>query len=402
MNKIFHIAKWEFTEKIKRKFFILSTLLTPLFMIAIGYFTGISNELRIESPQIMGIYNESKIPMAEFKSLFEGNRLGDGQPKYIIIDLQKDVQNHAGDLNILDEIVNSEEISGCLIIKAENSGNFSTKLITKYPIQQVEKLLIQNILMHAKLNSKNIPYKVKLETKTTSGMFREKNEAEIISDFYASFILIILLLVMILFSGGIFVRGLAEEKSNRIIEILLSSCKVKEILWGKIFGLSLLGIFQISIWIIFGILFLGKQFFVGDSSSLSLQLIYFLLGYLFYSSIFIGFGSLVNSEYDSQQLTTNISIFLIIPIILALQIIQSPNSFMATLLSIFPLTSAPIMILRLNSNMLQTWEILLPMVLLLFSTGMFIMLAAKVFGKGLLLFGKRPKLFNLFKWLNSK
>ena len=378
MNKIFQIAKWEFIERVKRKYFIVSTLLTPLLVIAIGYFSGLANISTSDSPQIIGIYNTSELPFENLKDTFEGTRLSDGEPKYIPINLNKDVRENFGDLSLLERIVDHGEVSASLIIRRNDLNVLSTKLITKYPLQNTELLLLKNILSKATTPQTKIIDDVKIESITTSEIFKNRSEAEIVSQFFESFVLLILLIVTILFSGGLFVRGLAEEKSNRIIEILLSSCKVKDILLGKIFGLSLLGMFQISVWIIFGYIFLGKQLFQHETSFLSLQIAYFILGYLFYTSIFVGLGSLVNSEYDSQQLTTNISIFLLLPIILALQIIEHPDSILAIALSVFPLTSAPIMLLRLNTTIIQAWQILASIISLIFFTGFFIYFTAKV------------------------
>ena len=236
----------------------------------------------------------------------------------------------------------------------------------------------------------------------TSEIFEHKTEAELVNQFYDSFVLLILLLASILFSGGLFVRGLAEEKSNRIIEILLSSCKVNDILIGKIIGLSLLGLFQILIWILLGYTFLSNYIFINKADFLTLQIVFFLLGYLFYTSIFVGLGSLVNSEYDSQQLTTNITVFLLVPIVLALQIIEYPNSVLAVTLSFFPLTSAPVMLLRFNTASIPNWQIVISIFSLIFFTGLFIFITSKIFGKGLLMFGEKSPYKKLIKWIITK
>ena len=401
MNKIYQITKWEFVERVKRKYFIVSTLLTPLIVIAIGYFTGIANISVNDSTQIIGIYNSSEIPFEKLKDVFDSAKLEDGQPRYIPVNLNKDVQNNFGDLSILERIVERDEVSASIIISRENTNELRVKILTKYPLKNVELLLFENMLLNANDSRINYLSKVKIEPITTSEYFNDKSEAEIVNKFFESFVLLILLVVTILFSGGLFVRGLAEEKSNRIIEILLSSCKPKDILLGKIFGLSLLGIFQITIWMIFGYIFLGRQLFMYDLSSYGYQIVYFILGYFFYTSIFVGLGSLVNSEYDSQQLTTNVSIFLLFPIILALQIIENPNSLIAIILSIFPLTSSPIMMLRLNTSAIPAWQIFASIFSIIIFSGFFIYLTGKIFSKGLLMFGKRLSLIKIFKSLSS-
>ncbi|MBL1214127.1 MAG: ABC transporter permease [Ignavibacteriae bacterium] len=402
MSKIINIAYWEFTERVKRKYFIISTLLTPLFLIALGYFSGVVNLSTDEKPQMIGLYNYSEIPFANFQIAFDNVQLPNNQPKYILVDVTKDVINNDGNIAILENYVESQNLAAVVIVKSDSINNVSSTLITKYPKSHNEILLLEAILNQAKYLSNEVYESIKITQSPTSEIFEHKTEAELVNQFYDSFVLLILLLASILFSGGLFVRGLAEEKSNRIIEILLSSCKVNDILLGKILGLSLLGLFQILIWILLGYTFLSNYIFINNADFLTLQIIFFLLGYLFYTSVFVGLGSLVNSEYDSQQLTTNISIFLLVPIILALQIIEYPNSILAVTLSFFPLTSAPVMLLRFNTSVIPDWQIITAILSLLFFTGLFIFITSKIFGKGLLLFGEKSPYTKLLKWITSK
>ena len=208
--------------------------------------------------------------------------------------------------------------------------------------------------------------------------------------------------MMIIFSGGMLVRGILEEKSNRIIEVILSSATAKELLTGKILGLGFLGIFQLIVWVILGKLIAGNVIAeLNLDSALILKLIYFTLGYYLYAAIFVGIGSAVSSEQEAQQLTTYISITLILPIVTSLQIIQQPASLLAQILSYFPLTASPVMLLRINIYSPPVWEIVSTLLILVLSTLFVILISSKIFKFGILSYGKRPSLKELINWMKS-
>jgi ABC-2 type transport system permease protein len=136
--------------------------------------------------------------------------------------------------------------------------------------------------------------------------------------------------------------------------------------------------------------------------NLEYQLLFFVLGYIFYSSIFIGLGSIVNLDQEAQQLTGIISIFLIFPIILAVEILRSPNSILSLVLSYFPLTSVPVMLLRLNSTRPEIIEILMVILILIFSTYLVILISSKLFRFGILKTGKRANFKEIISWIKLR
>ncbi|MCB0753596.1 MAG: ABC transporter permease, partial [Ignavibacteriae bacterium] len=253
------------------------------------------------------------------------------------------------------------------------------------------------------INDKNIELLTSRIVSLNKSFIEADSEEEILKSFLNSYLFIILLITMILFSGGMFVRSLVLEKSNRIIELILSSCTSRELLFGKVLGLSLFGIFQFLIWIAIGI-FLHQTNTLNFSTinNLGYQFLFFVLGYVFYSSIFIGLGSIVSMDHEAQQLTGYLSIFLISPIILAVEIIRAPNSVLSLLLSYFPLTSAPVMLLRLNTTKSSLTEIFSIVLVLLFSLYVVVYLSSKLFRIGILNTGKKPSLKEILNWLRTK
>jgi len=208
---------------------------------------------------------------------------------------------------------------------------------------------------------------------------------------------------MIIFTGGMLVRSVVEEKSNRIIEVLVSSCTADQLMAGKIIGLSALGLTQIIVWGLLGIAISGP---VGASfinlENLILIFIYFALGYVFYAAIFVAIGSLANTEQEAQQFTSYVSLILVIPIMLSFQIMNEPNSDLVKILSYIPFTTAPIMTMKINIVQPPIHEFILTIGVMLVGILIVIFIAGKIFRVGILSYGKSPKLKEIFYWIISK
>jgi len=135
-------------------------------------------------------------------------------------------------------------------------------------------------------------------------------------------------------SGGMLVRSLVEEKSNRLIEIIVSSCKPDDILKGKILGLSGLTMAQIVVWVLIGVAFAGQGLVMFASfQNLFLLLVYFILGFVFYTAIFVGVGSIVTTEQEAQQITSYLSMITISPLVIMIPAMQNPDSLLIRVFS---------------------------------------------------------------------
>ena len=221
--------------------------------------------------------------------------------------------------------------------------------------------------------------------------------------FFSSFVFIILLMIMIMSSGGMLVRSLLEEKSNRLIEILVSSCTPTQLLTGKILGLSMLNLFQIIIWGLIGIALTGAATISPEIiENIGLDLVYFVLGFVFYTGIFVGLGATATTEQEAQQFNSYISMILILPIVFAISAIQNPNSEIVHVLSYFPLTTPSIMLLRLNISPVPLADILTTILILVVSIFISIYSSAKIFKIGILSYGKRPTIRELINWIKEK
>jgi len=243
-----------------------------------------------------------------------------------------------------------------------------------------------------------------------------------------------LIYMFVFLYGSQVMRGVIEEKTNRIVEVMVSSVKPLELMTGKILGIALVALLQFTIWVGFGALlyFLSVSVFLGDaldpekiaagaqsaSSSRALDifkslstinfplllgvfLFYFVVGYLLYASLFAGLASVVDKESDAGQFTFPVSLPLILAIIVLFRAVDDPNGALAFWFSLVPFTSPVIMLARIPFGV-PGWELVLSMSLLLLTFVGGLWVAAKIYRTGILMYGKKPKFTELFKWLRHK
>jgi ABC-2 type transport system permease protein len=414
MKKTLIIAKWEYIEKIRTKAFIISMFVTPAILLLFTLAPTLFNKSQEESTRAYGIIDSSGIYFNQLKNNLESIRLNDDQPKFIIVNLLNKKNNLTELKKLSDRDVISNKLQGYLMIinggtdsikinfRSKGSGSFDdkdkiesvfNKVKNKIQLQKagVDTSIINSISKNISINS------IKIEENGN------ESKADFLTLFFSSFIFIMLLMMMVLSTGGMLVRSLLEEKSNRLIEILVSSCSKKELLAGKVIALSGLGFTQIFIWGILGLVTAGAALVPAEAFDNILPMLgFFILGYVFYVSIFVGIGSIVSTEQEAQQMTSYISIILILPTIFAVSAIQYPGSTAVKILSYIPFTSASIMMMRLKIETIPIGETLSIVLIMLFSIYITISFSSKLFKIGILSYGKRPSLKELIRWIREK
>jgi len=413
-SKSMEVAKWEFMEKVKSKAFIISLVILPVIMILFGVLPGILASRPDTTSTIIGIIDESQgiiSPLA--KRLNEKYKLPDGSPNYVIKDLggQGDVEKKKVEANLM---VTTGDLSGYFYFpkvifdsgkveyRAENVGNLR---IQERFSRTIEEVIIESRIVKQGLDLSLIK-KIIADVDVKSIKISEKGEEKesgFLETFFSGYIVIMMLLFLVMTSGQLLIRSVVEEKSNRVIEVLLSSCSARDLMAGKILGLSGLGILQMLIWGMIGFavtLKTGSNLFT--SGSLMLSFIYFVLGYIFYSAIFVAAGSPVTTEQEAQQITTYVSLLLVFPMVIAIPVMQNANSVWIKVLSFVPLLTPTLMVLRIPIQMPAAWEILGTIALLLVSSVFMMWVAGKIFRVAILSYGKRPTLAELFRWIREK
>lgn len=238
---------------------------------------------------------------------------------------------------------------------------------------------------------------------TPSGGFERENFARRLLLLVVPLVFAFILAVGIFTAGSYLLQGLGEEKESRILESLLAIVTPEELLAGKLLGLGSAALVLVLIW---GSL--GSVSFATQAASLTiapstylLAAFYFLVGYFFFASFMLGIGSLVSTYQEANQWAALISLSAMFPFFLLSAIVDQPNGSLAVVLSIFPWTAPVTMMMRLPSGGVPFWQIVLSMSLLLFCTIVMLRLSARVFRIGLLLYGKTPNLPEILRWARA-
>ncbi|HSN68417.1 MAG TPA: ABC transporter permease, partial [Thermoanaerobaculia bacterium] len=237
-----------------------------------------------------------------------------------------------------------------------------------------------------------------------------KKETSGIAAFLLSFMMVFFIYFTLIIYGIYVMRGVLEEKSNRIVEVIVSSVKPFHLMLGKIVGIGLVGLTQIAIWVGSAALLSAPQLAMALSISsqnlpkvsgvsLAFLPVYYILGYFLFATIYAGIGSMFNSEEDAQQFMGVANLFLIAPMILLMPVMKNPDGTMATALSLFPFFSPILMYLRIVVQTPPAWQIALSIGIMLATIVLMIWLVAKIYRVGILMYGKKPTIPEIARWL---
>jgi ABC-2 type transport system permease protein len=210
--------------------------------------------------------------------------------------------------------------------------------------------------------------------------------------------------------GQLIMRGVIEEKNNRIVEVLISSTNSQTLFYGKIIGIGLAGLTQVLLWVGLGAVFLGKASLGMDKSITDFFtplivfyfLVFFVIGYFMYSVLFSIVGASVNTDQEAQQFSAPLTYLMFIPLIIGFMVTQNPNTPIVVYASLFPLFTPTLMFMRISVTMPSVFQIILSIVLSILTTMSLAWLGAKIFRTGILMYGKKPSIKEIIKWLKYK
>lgn len=230
----------------------------------------------------------------------------------------------------------------------------------------------------------------------------QKQEFDFMVNYLGPIVVVLFLFISIFTSSGFLFNGVLNEKTDRVIELLLSSVSHLQLISGKILGLGILGLFQIIIWFGLTLILIGMNVLdVGEIgfftiTNAGLFLLYFVLGYLFFASIFVGIGSLFSNAEDAHHLNQFMRLLSIFPIVLAVLVLETPNSMLVRILSFVPPLTPTFMILRTPLGNPATEDYFISTGIMIVSIIISVFLAGKIFKVGSLLYGKKPSLKEIF------
>jgi ABC-2 type transport system permease protein len=225
--------------------------------------------------------------------------------------------------------------------------------------------------------------------------------------FLTILIMVMLLYMAVIFYGVSVMRAVLEEKNSRVMEVLLSSATSTELMAGKLIGVGAVGLTQIGIWItmasVYALPALAASASAGEVHIAPLSLVafalFFLLGYLLYSSVYAAVGAVITSEQEGQQLQFIILLPLILAVFMMGPVMRAPDSPVAMWTSMVPFFSPILMYLRIAIQPPPAWQIALSLLLLVATIAGILILCARIYRIGILMYGKRPTLPEIMKWL---
>jgi ABC-2 type transport system permease protein len=415
------IAKYEFLKTVKRKEFILMTLGFPLFFILIMLVPLLLAGTSSPEDLNLGYIDESNSFEFPDEITVKGSMIfsngipgvtnnqeldGTNNEKYPIIKFTQysDVAKAKQDLG-------SGTLSGYLIIPEDyiKTGIVESYVIgkgTDIPKEELSELMVNNLLKD-KVDEETLqrvkdPITFKRFSVETTGEVSEKGLSDLLEDFALPYMIGILLLISIFTSSGYLLQSVAEEKESRIIEILLSSITPMEMLTGKIVGLGLVGLLQIAIWLSVG--FAGLIHVLALSVNpflLILSLAYFVLGFLLFASMMGAVGAISGSMRESQQLIPIFTFPAIAPILFMQVLITEPDGMLSMFFSMFPLTSPVAMLIRMGVSDVPVYQIAISLFILIVSVYFVIIASARLFRVGLLMYGKRPAIGEIVRYMKT-
>jgi ABC-2 type transport system permease protein len=409
------VARWEYVEKIKSKAFIISLFLTPLLMIGMGVLPTLLASRPDTDGKIIGIIDQSGGMIKSLQErLNERYTLPDGNPNYVLRQISG---TPTDDLMFLkkyaDGLIAGEDIEGYLIIGKsilnDSSFEYRSRHVGDFKLASRLEKAIQDIIVEKKLSAhglaasyvKELTSSIQMRTIKVSKSGQEE-EAGFEKVFLTSYVFMMMMFFLIITSGQLLVRSMLEEKTNRVVEVLMSSSSANDLMGGKILGLSALGLTQIGLWAVIGIIislkFTITMIPIGGAFVL---LLYFIIGYVMYAAIFVAAGAPVSTEMEAQQIFGYLVMILIIPMVMTIMIIREPNSVIATVFSYIPLLTPLMMAIRIPLQMPPLIEIVTSLLLLTVCAIGAVWVAGKIFRTTILSYGKRPSLIELWKFVKS-
>ncbi len=437
MNKIGLIIKREYVTRVRKRSFLILTFLAPIFMAAI-YIIPIMLALHSSNEHL-------RVAVVDESHWFEERFHDTKEHTFVLMPSQP--------IDSVKELVKSGVFDMALYVPPTQLNIPSNAIV--YSIRQVPmevesyiSSVMQKEIEEQKLMAQGVDPEIVSAAKTNVNlqimrMDEKGNEKETFTkvQFALGIGLAMLVYMFIIFFGGQVMQGVSEEKTNRIIEVIVSSVKPFQLMMGKIIGVSLVALTQFVMWILLtGALYLGFSAYMGLSNPDILSqgtvmaqeitanditnnegvqnilqivhsidfgtiiccfLAFFILGYLLYATLYAAVGSLVDNNTDSQQFTLPITVPLIVAIITSFYIVNNPDGNLSVWLSMIPFTSPISMMVRIPFGV-PIWQIVLSIVLLAGTFVLMTWIAAKIYRTGILMYGKKLSYKEIFKWLKYK
>lgn len=420
MRKIFFIIKREYLQRVRSKLFLAGTILTPLLFIVIIFVSIKFATMKTSVQRNIALVDLSGRVAQPFAKSFT-EKLGDGRPQYLfeVIPPNRPVDQILAELS---KRVMRRELDGYMVfskdVLEDGKAEYHARNVADMTERTVYSQALSSLITNLRLRDEGLdPAKIEGLTRRARVTMMKVSESGDKEDrgqtFGASYVLVMILYTTILMYGITVMRSVIEEKTSRVVEIMLSAVRPAELMAGKIIGVSLVAMTQYLIWAAAGILVTAYGLAAASTvlpnatsyipkiapSVFVYFVVFFVLGFVLFATLYAAIGAMVNNDQEAQQVQMPVTMLIVVPLLMIGLIVRTPDSPTVIALSMVPFFAPIIMFMRITIQTPPFTQILGCIALMLATIGLLIWMSAKIYRVGILMYGKRPSLPELVRWL---
>ena len=425
MHNVLMIVRREFRERVTKKSFWIGTAVFPVLMGGLIIGSILLANVQTAKQRKVALVDATGVVAPAVTEKLSAEKLKDGRPKWIV-----ETVPVAGTIDAtrkgLKGRVLSKDLFGVVTVgpdlEAKDNFNFYGLNVSDIGATMEIRGALHDAVVAKRLENSQLGIEQKVLDELTKRIeletFQESESGDatkrgFLEAFMTTFAFVVLLFMSLLIYGIAMLRGVLEEKSTRVMEVLLGSVTPDELMTGKILGIGLVGLTQMLIYMATAgaLRFVvamkmtgGNGAWIQDAlapAKLAYFVVFFVLGYFFYTALFAAVGAVCNSEQEAQTMQQPLTMALMIPYIMTFFFVRNPDHIAAVIMSMIPPFAPMIMFTRISVGSVPLWQVGLSLALLIGSTWLVFHAAAKIFRIGILMYGKRPTIPEILRWARS-
>jgi len=421
LNRILAVIRREYLERVRTKAFWISTVIVPFFLGAVMILPAYlaargGGEFSVAVLDLSGRFFD---PIRD-----EVDRLlaGDDEKLNVTLILQDPGPDPGATRERLKNEVQSKRFDGMLVIPAtmpdEGQPEYVAPNVAAFKLLSVLERSVNSVMVADRLTGagldpdqvRELTHRVGLKTlKLGKGGEETRDQGQ---TFMLAYVFVMIIYMTVLMYGIYVMRGVLEEKSSHVVEVIISTVKPFELMLGKILGIGAVGLTQFLIWSVLMAALsapgMVSAMGMGDFElpTIPVQLlvffvVFFVLGFLLYGTLYAGIGAAFDTEQEAQNFQGIVTMFLIVPLVLMMQILNQPDGTLSVVLSLIPFFTPMLMFLRMTLTPVPAWQVAASVVLMVGAILACTWIVAKIYRVGILMHGSKPKLKDLVRWVRE-
>lgn len=418
MQKVSKIIRREYVEAVRKRTFLLSTMLVPLLMIGVIFISVFFAERDPERPMRLAVVDGTgELGPGLWEAL--DDTLSNGRRRFEVEVLGA---MSGGAAEFKDELmrrIEADELDAFIVVPEDiletGSAEFYAKSLGVLSLERRLQSSLNRVVIERRLTARGLPAE-QLHSMMKSVSFKTllvekgtEKESGFEQEYATTMAAVMILYMTIMLHGLSIMRSVLEEKASRVIEIVLSSVTAMQLMVGKIIGTGLVSLTQYAIWALVALAIMLGGLGAGEAAfnlaehiswaEVAYMVVFFLLGFLLFGTAYAAIGAMCNNEQEANNLHTPLVMLLVAPVLVAINVIQEPSGVLSRVLSFVPFSAPILMFMRISVSKVSPVEIALSILGIVLSILVMFWIVARIFRVGILMYGKRPSLPELVKWI---